>query len=57
MIISFFYFAWSIELLPIIAIGTSVVVAMIAAALFGATFPILLHALHLDPKVAAGPLS
>jgi len=56
VIIGFFYFAWSIEILPIIAIGVSVVVAMITAALFGATFPILLHALHLDPKVAAGPV-
>ncbi len=56
VLISFFYFAWSIEILPIIAIGTSVIAAMIAAALFGATFPIILHALHLDPKVAAGPV-
>lgn len=56
VIISFFYFAWSVDLVPILAIGSSVVAAMIAAALFGAIFPILLHALHLDPKVAAGPV-
>ncbi len=56
IIISFFYFAWSLEIMPIIAIGTSVVTSMVVAALFGATFPIILHALHLDPKVAAGPV-
>lgn len=56
IIISFFYFAWSLEIMPIIAIGLAVVFAMISAALFGATFPIILHALHLDPKVAAGPV-
>lgn len=56
VIISFFYFAWSLEIMPIIAIGSSVILTMITAALFGATFPIILHALHLDPKVAAGPV-
>ncbi len=56
VIISFFYFAWSLEIMPIIAIGSSVIITMITAALFGATFPIILHALHLDPKVAAGPV-
>ncbi len=56
IIVCFFYFAWSIDLLPILSIGISVIGAMVAAALFGAIFPILLHALHLDPKVAAGPV-
>lgn len=56
VIICCFYFAWSLEILPVIAIGSSVVITMVTAALFGATFPIILHALHLDPKVAAGPV-
>lgn len=56
LLISLFYFAWSIALLPILTIGLAVVASMLVAALFGATFPILLHALHLDPKVAAGPV-
>lgn len=56
LIISLFYFAWSEQILPILAIGSSVIVAMMTAALFGGIFPILLHVLHLDPKVAAGPV-
>lgn len=56
-IIVFFYFAWSVALLPVIAIGSSVVLAMVVSALFGGIFPIVLHLLRLDPKVAAGPVS
>lgn len=56
LIIAIFYFAWSIEILPILAIGLAVICTMIMAALFGATFPVVLHLLRLDPKVAAGPV-
>ncbi|NGX60667.1 MAG: Magnesium transporter MgtE [Chlamydiae bacterium] len=56
LIIVLFYFAWSTEILPLVAIGVSVIVAMMCAALFGGFFPIILHALRLDPKVAAGPV-
>jgi magnesium transporter len=55
-LISLFYFAWSIDIKPIVGIGLSIVVAMALAALFGALFPIILHALRLDPRVAAGPV-
>ncbi|MFZ0565370.1 MAG: magnesium transporter [Chlamydiales bacterium] len=55
-IITFFYFAWSVELTPVIAIGISIILAMVVSALFGAGFPITLHVLRLDPKVAAGPV-
>ena len=56
LIIGGFYFAISLQITPIIAISTSILVSMIASATFGALFPICLHLLHLDPKVAAGPL-
>lgn len=56
LIISVFYFAWSVDIRPIIGIAISIVIAMMVSALFGALFPILLHVLHLDPKVAAGPV-
>ncbi|MCC5831884.1 MAG: magnesium transporter [Chlamydiales bacterium] len=56
VIITFFYFAWSLEIMPVIAISSSIVLVMITAGLFGAIFPIVLHALRLDPKVAAGPV-
>jgi len=56
LIITFFYFAWSVEIQPVIAIAISIILAMVASSLFGAAFPVVLHALHLDPKVAAGPV-
>ena len=56
LLITFFYFAWSHDIKPIIAIGLSMVISMFCCASFGALFPILLHALRLDPKVAAGPV-
>lgn len=56
VIIGAFYFAWSTEILPMIGICVSIVSAMVITSLFGALFPIVLHVLHLDPKVAAGPV-
>lgn len=56
VLLSAFYFLWNHEILPIIAIDISIVIAMMFSACFGALFPIFLHAIKLDPKVAAGPL-
>ena len=56
LLITFFYFAWSFQIKPIVGIGASVVLAMVMSALFGALFPIILHMMNLDPKVAAGPV-
>ena len=56
IIIGAFYFALSVDIKPMIAISGSMFVAMIVSATFGALFPIVLHLLKLDPKVAAGPL-
>ncbi len=56
LLISIFYFAWSVQIPPVIAIAASMVIAMICSAIFGGLFPIILHALKLDPKVAAGPV-
>ncbi|MCH9609138.1 MAG: Magnesium transporter MgtE [Chlamydiales bacterium] len=56
LLLSCFYFAWSTALLPVFSISISIVVSMVFSATFGAFFPILLHALKLDPKVAAGPV-
>ncbi len=38
-------------------IGTSVMLSLIAACLFGLSVPALLHSLRLDPKIAAGPVT
>jgi magnesium transporter len=40
-----------------IAIGSSILLALCAACFFGLTVPALLHALKLDPKIAAGPVT
>ena len=40
-----------------IAIGTSILLALCTACLFGLSVPALLHALKLDPKIAAGPVT
>ena len=39
------------------AIGASILLALCAACFFGLSVPALLHALKLDPKVAAGPVT
>ncbi len=38
-------------------VGTSILLALGAASLFGLSVPALLHALKLDPKIAAGPVT
>ena len=38
-------------------IGGSILLALCAASLFGLSVPALLHALRLDPKIAAGPVT
>ncbi len=40
-----------------VAIGGSILLALCAACLFGLSVPALLHALKLDPKIAAGPVT
>jgi len=39
------------------AIGVSILLALCAACFFGLSVPALLHALRLDPKIAAGPVT
>lgn len=56
LLIAAFYFAWSVELYPLLALCLSITVSMMISAIFGALFPIILHLLKLDPKVAAGPV-
>jgi magnesium transporter len=43
--------------LAAVAIGGSILLALCAACLFGLSIPALLHALKLDPKIAAGPVT
>jgi len=48
---------WRGAALAAVAIGSSIVLALCAACLFGLSIPALLHALKLDPKIAAGPVT
>jgi magnesium transporter len=48
---------WRGAFLTALTIGASILLALMAACLFGLTVPALLHALKLDPKVSAGPLT
>lgn len=38
-------------------IGSSIAIALVLASFFGLTVPCILHALKLDPKIAAGPMT
>jgi magnesium transporter len=48
---------WRGEGLSAIAIGVSIALALFWACFFGLSIPSLLHALKLDPKIAAGPMT
>ncbi|PWB70277.1 MAG: magnesium transporter MgtE [Holophagae bacterium] len=48
---------WRGAAVEAVAIGSSLVLTLAAASLFGLSVPTLLHALRLDPKIAAGPVT
>ena len=48
---------WRKELTAALAIGGSIGLSLVTACLFGVSIPSLLHALKLDPKIAAGPVT
>jgi magnesium transporter len=48
---------WREAGLAAFAIGASILLALCAACFFGLSVPALLHALKLDPKIAAGPVT
>lgn len=50
-------FLWQKQLPAALVIGSSLVLTLITANLVGLIIPTVLHALHLDPKIASGPLA
>ena len=48
---------WKHDVRAAIAIGSSVMLSLLTASTFGLSAPALVHALKLDPKVAAGPIA
>ncbi len=49
--------AWRGALVSAVVIGGSIIGAMTMACLWGVTVPAAIHALRLDPRVAAGPIT
>ena len=50
-------FVWRGAAMPALAIGSTILFSTMMACVFGLTVPSLLHALKLDPKIAAGPIT
>jgi magnesium transporter len=48
---------WRQEIAPALVIGGSIVLSLCSACVTGLSVPTLLHALRLDPKIAAGPVT
>ncbi len=48
---------WRGDAAGAVAIGVTLLVTLISAAIFGQTVPSLLHRFRLDPKIAAGPVT
>jgi magnesium transporter len=48
---------WRGAALAAFSIGASILLTLCAACFFGLSVPALLHALKLDPKIAAGPVT
>jgi magnesium transporter len=57
IIITILIFIWKHSLLHGAIIGGSIVFTQIVATAIGLSIPTLLHALKLDPKIAAGPIT
>jgi magnesium transporter len=48
---------WRGELLPAVAIGAGILLTLFSACFFGLSVPVILHALKLDLKISAGPIT
>lgn len=57
MVVGFIVWLWRGAAMAGCAIGGSILLALCAACFFGLTVPAALHALKLDPKIAAGPVT
>jgi len=56
-VVAFIAGVWRQEVGPSLVIGSSIVLSLCSACVIGMSVPTLLHALRLDPKVAAGPVT
>lgn len=56
LIVGVFYLLFFGGYGPMLAIGASIFLSMVAATTYGSLLPIILHMFALDPKLAAGPV-
>lgn len=57
LIVALIVWLWRGEVMVAASIGTSIALALVTACVTGLSVPALLHALRLDPKIAAGPIT
>jgi len=57
LIVGLIVYVWQQTAMPALVIGTSVSFCLLTACLAGLSVPTVLHALKLDPKIAAGPIT
>jgi magnesium transporter len=57
LVVGFIIWLWRGSALAAFSIGASILLTLGAACFFGLSIPALLHALKLDPKIAAGPVT
>ena len=57
IVVGLIVWVWRGNPLAALSIGSSIFLTLCAACFFGLTVPTILHALKLDPKIAAGPVT
>jgi magnesium transporter len=57
VVVGLIVWLWRGNAVAAVSIGTSLLLALCAACAFGLSIPAALHALKLDPKIAAGPVT
>jgi len=57
LVVGIIAWLWRGTGMPALVIGASILLSLCSACLLGLTVPSLLHALKLDPKIAAGPVT
>jgi magnesium transporter len=57
VVVGMIVWLWRGTGMPAIVIGASILLSLCSSCLLGLTVPSLLHALKLDPKIAAGPVT
>jgi magnesium transporter len=57
LVVGVIVWLWRGTALTAFSIGTSILLTLCTACFFGLSVPAVLHALKLDPKIAAGPVT